>query len=488
MRPALLVLALTVLLACRSEDPVVTLPDSRRVVFQAPVDRDPDVDVLFVVGTPNCMLEEQEQLRWAFPALLGSLGSPRFPSKMPNLHVGIVSTDLGAGEQSWPGCQPGGDAARLQYQPRRAGCTPPADPFIALQDGVANVPGSSDAVTGVKEAFECIVELGNRGCGFIQALESARRALDAQLAVNPGFLRPDALLAVVFVTNMDDCSVQDPALFDPSPAAPDSLLGPPCRFRCFDLGFTCECDGQPCARYSEVDGYVSFFNNLKPPGRVHLYAIASPDSGVVETTSSGGCMHVQRACTTAIGAANPTLRVKALIDRFGDRGFYNTGLDLDNTRTEVKICSASYEDGLRFAGRSILTALTARCIPGPLLFAGPGASVACRAGDRPGSSASCPRSCLDRASCTVELAPGVPVQRCPARLFDEPQLRDCGATCPCWRIVATPDCDPAVAGSPYGVEILDRQPTPPGSRVRIECLVSTYGWGSPAIDSLPMCP
>jgi len=492
----------------------VKVPDSRQAVFHAPIDHGTDVDILFVVGTPNCMGEEQAQLARSFPALLDALRSPCFKAGIPNLHVGIVSTNLGAGSYFEHACRPGGDGGRLQHAPRVHGCRPPSEPYIAHLEGVTNVEGStrtSDAVKELRQAFECIAQLGTSGCRYIHALESARRALDPALGVNPGFLRKGALRAVVFVTNMDDCSAANTKMFDPSPAAPDSLLGPPCLFRCFDLGYECECGGGPCDRYSAgprtgcrpagrwlhpVESYVSFFDSLGPPGRVLLYAVAAPDLDAVETMSSGGCMHVKRACTTSIGAADPTLRIKALMDRFGERGFYNTGLDKAEKPTEVSICSADYQPALRFVGRSIVAALTSRCIPGPLLIPAEGGSgapsVACHAGDRPGppDSPACPRSCLDQAQCTVErvspTGPGVPIARCPAHLFDDPAARDCGRSCPCWRIVASPDCNPQVVGSPHAVEILDRSPAP-GALVRIECLLSTHPWGNSQIASLPMC-
>ena len=58
--------------------------------------------------------------------------------------------------------------------------------------------------------FQCIAQLGDGGCGFGQPLAALARALGADgqppPPENAGFLRPDAYLAIVFISNQDDCS------------------------------------------------------------------------------------------------------------------------------------------------------------------------------------------------------------------------------------------------------------------------------------------
>src|SRR5207237_639848 len=46
--------------------------------------------------------------------------------------------------------------------------------------------------------------LSNTTCGISQPLEAMRRALDP--AINPNFIRPDAMLSIVFLATKDDCS------------------------------------------------------------------------------------------------------------------------------------------------------------------------------------------------------------------------------------------------------------------------------------------
>src|SRR5438445_254370 len=74
----------------------------------------------------------------------------------------------------------------------------------------------------ITDAFTCIAALGDQGCGFEGQLKSVRWALDANAATfppeNDGFLRPEAFLAVILITNEDDCSVPDDSgMVDPTP-------------------------------------------------------------------------------------------------------------------------------------------------------------------------------------------------------------------------------------------------------------------------------
>lgn len=111
------------------------------------------------------------------------------PGGLPDLHVGVVSTDLGAGPYSGaiPSCTTkNGDDGQLLSKPRSSGCTPPTDPFITARDGKVNVPGTTPTLQRIFEAVRCIGSIGYDGCGFEMPLESMRRALDGR---NRGFER-----------------------------------------------------------------------------------------------------------------------------------------------------------------------------------------------------------------------------------------------------------------------------------------------------------
>ena len=78
-----------------------------------------------------------------------------------------------------------------------------------------SVPGNPP----IWEDFECISTLGTGGCGFEQQLESSFAAVTYQSAdgmANEGFLREDSILAVVYVTDEDDCSAANAEMYNPS--------------------------------------------------------------------------------------------------------------------------------------------------------------------------------------------------------------------------------------------------------------------------------
>ena len=95
--------------------------------------------------------------------------------------------------------------------------------------------------------MQCIVPLGEAGCGFQRPLASIARALGADgerpPAANAGFLRPDAMLAIIVLGNEDDCS----ALLPNTPIYSlnngmqnlTNSLGPLTHYRCNEFGHLC---------------------------------------------------------------------------------------------------------------------------------------------------------------------------------------------------------------------------------------------------------
>ena len=94
--------------------------------------------------------------------------------------------------------------------------------------------------------FSCIAALGETGCGFEHQFAAILRALGADgkppPAENQGFLRPDAYLAIVMLTNEDDCSERPGVqLFDTGLNTNlASQFGPPANFRCNEFGHLCD--------------------------------------------------------------------------------------------------------------------------------------------------------------------------------------------------------------------------------------------------------
>lgn len=174
------------------------------------------------------------------------------PIGTPDLHIGVVSSSLGAGRNpSLDQCMPGGDHGILQSAPRgQCAQTGLSDAFIALHtDQATGQLVTNYGAQAVPDVFSCIALLGDTGCDFEHQLASERQALDPALAPpeNAGFLRAYALLAVILVTNEDDCSAPpDSDLFD-SNVTNDPLtepLEPLQSYRCNEFGHVCLIDGK----------------------------------------------------------------------------------------------------------------------------------------------------------------------------------------------------------------------------------------------------
>ncbi|MBC8132260.1 MAG: VWA domain-containing protein, partial [Deltaproteobacteria bacterium] len=198
-----------------------------------------DIDVLFLIDNSGSMKEEQENLRRNFPAFTQVLKN--LPQGLPNVHIAVVSSDMGAGRfTTVPGCPGPGDAGRFQSAARGVNCTGPRGSYISAVGSVRNFDGDIDQV------FSCIAPLGTSGCGFEHQLQALRTALDPDLMPldNRGFLRDEAVLAIVLLTDEDDCSAPPSSnLFDPGDTLVSDPLGPVSSFRCNEFGHLCA--GQP---------------------------------------------------------------------------------------------------------------------------------------------------------------------------------------------------------------------------------------------------
>lgn len=249
------------------------------------------VDLLFVVDNSISMTEEQAALKQQFPRLISTLTSGvradgrRF-TPVKNLHLGVVSTDMGlVGIPNTYGCDPnGGDDGVLQHQGGQPGCKASYPAFLTFDLGTSN---PSD----VAHDFGCIATLGTQGCGFEMPLEAGLKALWPKQYVdkdgnafdknpisflatssggtfghgdvamtqggNAGFLRNDAhedlsLIAIVVVTDEEDCSSIDTSHFTSDRNNPISQEPP--NLRCFNHK----------QNLFKVQRYIDGFKQLRP--------------------------------------------------------------------------------------------------------------------------------------------------------------------------------------------------------------------------------
>ncbi len=184
--------------------PDVGSPDGGTVPYE-------EVDILLVIDNSSTMAEEQVRLIDGLNGLLRRISSGAIER---DVHVGVVTTDMGAGESFVPTCEVTGDDGVLQS---RSGCR---NAFALVN---RDMPG------GVEEAA-CLADVGLGGCAFEQPLDAMLKALmPARHPVrffdgtaghgegeNAPFLREDSLLVVVLLTDEDDCSAQDRDLYNPA--------------------------------------------------------------------------------------------------------------------------------------------------------------------------------------------------------------------------------------------------------------------------------
>ncbi len=293
-----------VLASCDDNDccTVDAMPDVPGAVEVAriPVIANRDVDLLFVIDDSPSMLDKQTNLKNAFPAFVVELSG--LEGGLPNVHIGVISPDLGSrgaqdaqpgpGIGSGPGsCTGDGKAGSLQTN----GTNLVTGNFISdtkEADGTrtANYSGT------LANAFSAIASLGGAGCGFEQPLQAARNAIENN-AGNVGFVRPNASLAIILVTDEDDCSMSHSSLL----GVDTTTFGPLQSFRCTRFGVQCDVNGLTSDAMNEVGpksqchsnesspylmpvaDYATYFKGLKSDPRTVLFAALIGDTSPVET-------------------------------------------------------------------------------------------------------------------------------------------------------------------------------------------------------------
>jgi hypothetical protein len=312
------------------------------------------VDMLVVIDdSPETRLAQDNFIR-NFPTFMQRLMDP---PGLPDLHIAVISTDMGAGDGSIAGCDStGGKNGIFQYTPRgtcmESGLAPGAT-FIANDGTNSNYSGS------LNDVFSCIAALGESGCGFEHQLAAITRALGADgrpaPAENQGFLRADAFLFIVLLTNEDDCSAPSGSNFYDTlmnmKLASD--LGPPSNFRCNEFGHLCNGVKPPrlapdgmASDIVSLDGCVSAegagtlipvadvasaVRSVKPfpDQQIVVTAIAGPPTPYTVNwsnppiTDTGPWPYIAHSCTASdASAADPAVRINQWVQSFGDNGIF----------------------------------------------------------------------------------------------------------------------------------------------------------------------
>ena len=218
------------------------------VIRQTAIDK---IDLLFVIDNSISMADKQIILRDAVPQLVNRLVSPITVNGAPefkpvnDIHIGIVTSSLGGhgadfcsatGDPNWNTTKD--DHGRLIGAPGMRQGAPPTFRnlgFLAWDpSNPAKYPGeTTETIAGTLVTnFQTMVSLaGETGCGFEATLEAWYRFLidpnppldvvnqnnqsvpqgtdNDVKAQRAAFLRPDSLVAIIMLTDENDCSVVD---------------------------------------------------------------------------------------------------------------------------------------------------------------------------------------------------------------------------------------------------------------------------------------
>lgn len=356
-----------------AQEPAVVGSTAYEVVLDVPPPGPAEVDLLFVVDRSAQMADEQAALAGAVDALFTDLA--RLPTGLPDLRVGVISTDVGlgaaAGDLAGAQCRPVGDDGALVRGPLCG----VAGTFLA---DAPDVDGGRrrNYVGSLGGALACMTAVGAGGCAYAQPLEALSRAIarDRALPRDRRFLREDSLLVVVLVTDHDDCSVASTGLFADPDGTIVSPLGPLTDFRCFEFGVVCD-DANPrvpgakrgCrprdedARYlRRVDEVVAALRaTRRDPSRILIGGLfGAPDPVTVQLGAAspmwpGGVPTVAPACGPSSPAA-PAIRLHAFARHFPARHVVPQACSID-AATRLRALGGAAADVLR-GGRCLIGA------------------------------------------------------------------------------------------------------------------------------------
>lgn len=346
-RTPLVLLALaTVALAASgcNEHPLAPLGDT---LFVTGVDISPRlksnaVDILWVVDDSPSMREEQVELGARFEEFVGALSDLQADFRM-----GVITTDLA-------------DGFRLQTEPgpvQSLNCFEPpielaycddlelSQPFLEVSDYLVEdgVIASGVRVSDLAADFRCMASAGDCGTGFERGLEVLRGALgdDMLATANSGFIRDEAFLVVIFLTDEDDCSNND----------------------AFNITRDADCyAAEQRGDLVPVQEYYDFLVDLKngEEEKILLAGIIGPDDGLEPQTFAElerdgprfSCISELSTSDEAVDARDGE-RYRELIELVGSRGI------------EESICQGSFSTALTNIGEILREALDVNCLSKP---------------------------------------------------------------------------------------------------------------------------
>jgi hypothetical protein len=299
------------------------------------------LDVIFLVDNSRSMAQEQASLARNFPLFMRELQN----LGQLDLQLAVISSDVGAGGINQDNCRETGHSGIFRTGDN-CGLAPGATFLAVGRDGSRNFTGE------LADVFGCVATLGTGGCGYEHQLQSLRTALYRPEQMN--FLRPDAHLAIVLITDEDDCSGEpDATLYA------DQRPGEAANLRCATAGHICggmevpaaaftaplasckpyEHSGDPASkkqRLINVSEVVGQIKRLKEGSgqQVIVSAIMGWDDRPaanyrIESTSSG--FDLAPICSAPNDGpwSMPAVRLKSFVDAFGTQGSWHSMCEPD---------------------------------------------------------------------------------------------------------------------------------------------------------------
>jgi hypothetical protein len=228
------------------------------------------IDILFVVDNSGSMSQEQANLGTNFPQFLQVIDATGLDYRVAITTSGMDYTFQQTtipGFPAIPISQDGGDNGTM-LQPSSCGMT---RRWIEKNDANAAA------------AFACAANVGTSGPGDEMPLAAMRAAFEERIAdgTNGGFRRQDALLAIIILTDENDCSYEQSVTLGFGESLCDSQLEPPANYSTF------------------LDAYTG------DHGRWAVAAIAGPGPGPC-SSNFGGADYAERLVqfASAAGASN----------------------------------------------------------------------------------------------------------------------------------------------------------------------------------------
>lgn len=434
------------------------------------------LDLLFMIDNSNSMKEEQDSLRANFPKFMAELRKIPGASgpELPDVRIAIISSDVGSGANG-PCLPPQGDRGRFQV---KAGCGLDSAQahWLAAQENGAKVNFTGK----LEDVFACMASLGVDGCGYEHQLQSIRAALSLANPENQNFVRPDAYLGIIILSDEDDCSA--PPESDLFARIPD---GHNPNLVCGLQGHTCkgqmvppnefmsplsECKPTEASKTKliPVEEIVNAVKAVKA-GRNDRIIVAGIIGWDVDNNNGGtrdgatyriaknvpggpgitqdNTMDIQPICSSTNGKATPGIRLKGFIDAFGSE--YGS---------TFSICKSDLSEALVKIGQKIAARIGTTCVTAPLVD---------KDAVMDGIQAEC--QILDRLPQGAGYR-DVPVRACP------------GAK-PCWKLTRDEMCKDK--GSNYKIDVERDGPPPTGTLLAIKCLTCTQADDPRCADMAP---